>query len=203
MRILNSCLLIFVSAGAIFAQQTEIKKCVIGSPFAVNTSRELAPGEEVITTSCDRLVEIKQRIKPGSSHLTSVTCILPEDTNVVIGGTLPWVKECGNDFVPQGWQLPLAASQRPIPGTPGPKGEKGDSIIGPPGPRGLQGEKGEKGDQGPQGLPAPIVDKKKSHKKAWIIGGTAAGVGTVIAVALLGGGLHKNEVKIIRTAGPL
>lgn len=126
---------------------------------------------------------------------------MPVGTEVVIGGTEPWVKECGNALIQtEGWALPFTASQK-ISGPQGPRGETG--IQGPIGPQGPKGEPGLQGPIGPQG-PAIMPSPKKGHKKLIAVlsglgGGTLAAI--LISRGNGGGGPRKNEVTIIRT-GP-
>ena len=83
---------------------TETPMCQLGTGFAVNPGRELAPGERVITVP-GGVVKINQREAIGSSRIVFRRCVLPE-TEVVVGGVIPWVKACGNDIIPEGWTLP-------------------------------------------------------------------------------------------------
>lgn len=182
--------------------------CNIGTPVAIDPNRQLAPGEE-ITTETGGIVVITQKESPGSTHILLRRCILEKGEPVVIGGILPWVRRCGN-ALPQteGWTLPIAKSQRIMPGTPG---EKGDT--GPRGPEGLpgqsvKGDKGDKGDRGEPGTPAPIptvaVAPKKHHGK--VIATTVIGVGVGIGVAIWAenhsSGPQKDQVIITRSVRP-
>jgi hypothetical protein len=190
--------LFFVSS--IFAQNV----CVIGGRFAVNPGRQLQlqPGEKIIRTKQAGLVDVKQLISPGSRKTTSVLCMLSAGTEIVVGGPTLWVKACGNDFSPHGWNDPEFLIRGPK-GDTGLRGEKGDKgERGEKGERGIQGERGEKGEQGPAGKDAVLPPKKKRNKK--LIGGIIAGAGTaaaIVAVVLTrGGGSHKDPVTIISVA---
>jgi hypothetical protein len=119
-----------------------LPECQLGTRWAMNTARELAPNEKVVKVG-GGVVLINQREMPGSNHIVFRECKLPE-VEVVIGGVMPWVKACGNDFLPKGWVIP----------------EMELLTIGPAGPEGPQGPKGDKGDvgpAGPQGPPAPVA----------------------------------------------
>jgi hypothetical protein len=113
--------------------------CQLGTRWAVDTQRPLAPGEQVVKVKGGPVL-ITQREQPGSNRIVLRRCNLPE-TDMVIGGVTPWVKACGNDAIPEGWVIPeLEVLKR---GPEGPQGPKGD--VGPQGPL------------GPQGPPAPVT----------------------------------------------
>jgi hypothetical protein len=134
------CSLIFVSNNG-FVQE-KVPVCQIGSNLAVDLNRELAPGEE-ITTETGGVVVISQKETVGSTHMVFRRCVLPEKTEVVIGGTEPWVKKCGNALIQtEGWSLPLAASQK----ISGPRG-----FSGLPGKNGIDGKDGKNGRDGRDG----------------------------------------------------
>lgn len=151
-----------------------ISECRLGTAWAVDPSRQLAENERLVKVP-GGIVTISQRETPGSSHIVLRRCKLPE-TEIVIGGAIPWVKECGNTFWPEGWALPPVT---PIADT----FEKMKGDPGPPGPQGMKGEKGDKGDPGPQGPPGKdAVSKPKSknwlvRNKWWVIGGLAGAGG--------------------------
>lgn len=152
--------------GTLAEAQTTIATCQLGTAFAVNPNRQLAPGEKIVTVP-GGIVTISQREKPGSSRIVFRRCILPP-TDVVIGGVHPWVKKCGNNVTPEGWQIP---GTEPIPGPPGEKGDPG--LPGPPGQPGLPGTPGLRGPQGPT-APAPVVNEESDWERKFTVGATLA-----------------------------
>ena len=206
----KNLLLFFMFLGCGFAQtQERIPTCRLGTDWAVDTRRGLAPGGG-ITTRTGGIVVLAQRETPGSTHIVFRRCILPVGTEVVIGGTEPWVKECGNALIQtEGWSLPLAASQK-ILGPQGPKGEKGDpGIQGPVGSQGPKGDPGEKRDsvkgdrEDPEITVVVTPPSQRWWRKRWFkvvafIGGGLAGYSVSRAIVSR---VHKNPVIIIRT-GP-
>jgi hypothetical protein len=198
------CFLLLIFAGAIFAQQA----CNIGGVVAVDKNRKLAPGEE-ITMETGGIVVIAQREAPGSTHIVFRRCVLQNGEPVVIGGLVPWAKNCGNAIIQtEGWKLPLTASQkkRLVPGTPV---SKADPVQNPSEPTYVYEDKRIYIDNrvdihNPPPvpiMPAVLPEKKKSHKKVWALVAVGAGVAVGVCFGLNHGNGLKDPVTIIRT-GP-
>ena len=149
--------------------------CQLGTAWAVNPGRQLAPGEKILTVQGgpQMIVTTTQRETPGSSHIVHRRCSLPLGPHeVVIGGILPWMKICGQDFVPEGWIVPGMVLQGP---------------MGPQGPQGLMGPTGPQGQQGPAGENFTVPPPKSGCGTWCKVGIGAAIIGGVVAV-----GEHNN-----------
>lgn len=194
-RLLLCSSLIF--AGVVSAQQMT-PTCNMGTAFAVNPNRQMAPGEE-ITNKTGGVVVVAQRETPGSTHIVFRRCTLPRGEEVVIGGTIPWVKKCGNALVQtEGWTLPLvAASQKPVV-APAPEPKPQVEVQ-------KEVEKTKEGDvnvnvnvniHNPPPPPTPPAvappPKKKSKKWVAILVGAGAAGGTIAAILLTRSSPHKN-----------
>lgn len=151
-----------------------VPTCQIGTQYSVNPNRQLAPRESIVKVS-GGIVTITQREKPGSSHIVFRRCVLPPN-EVVVGGILPWVRKCGQDFIPEGWIVPGMQALQGLPGPIGPQGPKGDKgDPGLQGLMGLRGDKGDKGDSGERGLKGdspPVIHKKEMVSWGFTGGGT-------------------------------
>lgn len=181
MLVIGACATVVVAQTPTAAapKETTLAPCRLGTDWAVNPARTLAPSERVIHVTGGP-VTISQREAPGSTHIVFRRCNLPE-TDAVIGGVMPWVKICGNDFTPEGWDLPTPSLAEAV--------EKAVKALpaAPPGKRGPRGFQGRDGLNGKDGKnapapPAPVV-KKHSHKWVWWVAGAAvvsAGVGYAV-----------------------
>lgn len=159
----------------------DCKPCQLGTAWAVDPGRKLAEKEEIVKVE-GGIITTSQRETPNSSHIVFRRCILLAGKEVVIGGSVPWVKECGNALIQtEGWILPPASWQKID------LSELVKSISVPPGPPGPPGPQGEQGIQGlpAEWVPPPSVAPKKSNKKwYWIAaGGAVAGVVTGIVMS--------------------
>lgn len=114
------------------ALEKETPPCHLGTAWSVNPDRQIESWEKSIRTPSGVIADVTQREKPGSSHIVTRRCKLPEDTEVIYGGVGgPWIKVCGNGMSNiEGWTIPIHL---------------------PRGPRGYQGDRGEKGDKGDKG----------------------------------------------------
>ncbi|OGI92487.1 hypothetical protein A2933_01100 [Candidatus Nomurabacteria bacterium RIFCSPLOWO2_01_FULL_46_18] len=150
------------------AQKTPV--CQLGTPFAINPMRPLAPGESIVKAEGGPAV-ISQREKLGSTHIVYRRCIIPAGTEIVCGLNGCWIKECGNGvWQTEGWSLPLPVARVE-------KGDRGD--VGPMGPMGPQGIQGPPGPTGRDPIPLNIEWEKRD---GGISSGTLLGVlGIVVA----------------------
>ena len=173
---------IFLLAVPASTLETDAPPCRLGTDWAVNPSRALAPGEEAVTVSGGTVV-MNQRESPGASRIVFRRCILPA-TQVVVGGTAPWVKGCGNTFTPEGWALPIPTGV--LAALRGPGGPQG-----PPGPEGPQGPEGPMGPEslrGPRGFPGEdLLPRRPLCGESWR---TGRRWGCTVVGILVGGGIY-------------
>jgi hypothetical protein len=139
----------------------------------------------------DKVIKTDERESVGSTKIIEVRCKSPEkDLTIAVGGLHPWIKICGQNFAPEGWDVP-EMTHAGLPGANGttPSDEHLTELIKPLIPAPLKGDKGDDGKTIIQPAPAPssIVQPKKegwlTWKKTFVIVSLGLAGGTAWAIA--------------------